>query len=62
MPTRRESMDAKQQIVPTTDEKPLVDHDEAAAIAWCERLGRKLNAQKSDYRPKSRGHYENSRR
>ena len=55
-------MDAKQQIVPTTDEKPLVDHDEAAAIAWCERLGRKLNAQKSDYRPKSRGHYENSRR
>lgn len=28
---------------------------EAEALAWCERMGRKLNAKKSDYRPKRPG-------
>ena len=35
---------------------------EAEAVRWCERMGSKLNAKKSNYRPKSRGQYENSRR
>jgi hypothetical protein len=35
---------------------------EAEALAWCEKMEGKLSKKKSNYKPKRRGQYENSRR
>ena len=52
----------KQPLLPIIGNKPILPKDEQDAIDWCERLSRKFNVKKSDYRPKQRGYYSANRR